>query len=362
MLKMLKAKATRKIIAAIALGFALTVITGFIPVGIGVTAIYAATENPPTIRMGSHAPMTREEFVEWSAQRGVRHFNIDGRIYPVGIFFDWENGQSFDYGELVGQTLHVTLRQGVADVTANVAAAASANAGATVQEVSAANVDADTGTISQDGGNRSPVIFTDATPILFSYDELTAMIEQVPNQNPLDAVSSITLPNRRLTQTELEAWIAEYNEMGGVTAFELAVIREINRVREEYGLQPLALDPALMMSARLKTQEFADLQYFAHYSPVHGSITLAARMFGFNGMRVMEAITRAGRNGEPIFRSEPEGIARGMLASSRGHREILLNPNIDRVGFGASFSPNSTGLTGNMSHMFYFATKFGFSN
>jgi len=360
MLKMSKTKTTRKIITAIALGFALTVITGFIPVGIGATAIYAATENPPSIRMGSHNPMTRDEFVEWSSQRGVRHFNLDGGIYPIGIFFGWGSGQSFDYGELVGQTLHVTLRQGVADVTADVATAASANAGATVQEVPSVNADADTTT--QDNNNRSPVIFTDATPILFSYDELTAMIEQVPNQNPLDAVSSITLPNRRLTETELEAWIAEYNEMGGVTAFELAVVREINRVREEYGLQPLALDPALMMSARLKTQEFADLQYFAHYSPVHGSITLAARMFGFNGMRAAETITRAGSNTAPAFRSTPEGIVRGMLASSRGHREILLNPNADRVGFGASFSENSTGASGNATHMFYFATKFGFSN
>jgi len=362
MLKIYRTKVNaiaRKAVFVAALGLALTIIAGIIPGGAGVIEVFAATENPPTIRMGGHDPMTREEFVEWSNQRGIRHFNLDGGIYPVGIFFSWGNGQSFTYGELAGQTLHVTIREDVCAAPGNVR---TTNRGVNDNNSPSVNEDADTGTIPQDSDNRSPVIFTDTSPILFLYDELTAMIKRVPNQSPLDTISDITLPNRRLTETELEAWIAEYNEMGGATAFELAVVREINRVREEYGLQPLALDPTLMMSARLKTQEFADLQYFGHYSPVHGSITLAARMLGFDGMRVMETITRAGSNTVPTFRTTPEGIVRGMLASTRGHREILLNPNIDRVGFGASFSPNSTGPSGNATHMFYFATKFGFSN
>ena len=83
-------------------------------------------------------------------------------------------------------------------------------------------------------------------------------------------------------------------------------------------------------------------------------------MFGFEGGHVSETITQAGSNGMPSFRSTPEGIVRGMLASTRGHRDILLNPNAYSVGFGASFSPDSTGRNGDMSHMFYFATKFGF--
>jgi len=185
------------------------------------------------------------------------------------------------------------------------------------------------------------------------------MIASVPTQNPLDAISSITLPNRRLTEVELLVWIAEYNEMGGVTAFELAVVREVNRVRAYNGLHPLALDPALMMSARLKTQEFGDLQYFGHRSPVHGGVTEAALMFGFEGLGVSEAITRSGSNGTVSFTTNAERIVEGMLVSSRGHRELLLNPSAYSVGFGAFFSPNSTGPGGNMSHMFYFATKFG---
>jgi uncharacterized protein YkwD len=115
-----------------------------------------------------------------------------------------------------------------------------------------------------------------------------------------------------------------------------------------------------MMSARLKTQEFGDLQYFNHQSIVHGSPTGASRMFGFDG-GVAETMTRAGTNttGTPTLRSTPESIVAGMMASNRGHREILLNPNLQSVGFGAFFSPNSRGRDGNMTHMFYFVTKFG---
>jgi uncharacterized protein YkwD len=186
------------------------------------------------------------------------------------------------------------------------------------------------------------------------------MIENVPRQNPMDIRSTITLPNRRLTEAGLAAWIDEYGEMGGVTAFELSVIREINRVRVQHRLKPLALDPALMLSARLKTQEFGDLRYFGHISPAHGNPTAAARMLGFEGRRVSENITRAGSSGAPVFRTTPEGIVSGMLASTSGHREILLNPNANSVGFGAFFSPDSTGPNGRMSHMFYFAAQFGF--
>ena len=327
-----------------ALGLALIMLVGIYN-GIGTVEVSAAA-NVPTIVMGDNAPMTRDEFMEWRTQRGIRHINIDGRIYSAGIFFDWANGQSFNYGELNGGILHVTLR-------ANVIAE---------NNVPSQNTPTISAQPPLSGGSYTPVIFTDTKPILFSYDELTAMIESVPHQNPLDVQSEITLPNRRLTEAELEAWIDEYNKMGGVMAFELAVVREINRVREQYGLNPLALDPTLMMAARLKTQEFGDLQYQAHISPVHGRPAEAARMFGFEGSGVSETFTQSGSNGTPEFRTNAERVVGGMLASTRGHREILLNPNLYSVGFGASFSPYSTGRNNNMSHMFYFVTKFGFNN
>jgi len=334
----------------ISFGIALTILMGSIHYGVGVAEVYAATVSTPTIRMGDNDPMTRTEFLAWRDQKGFRHIGIEGRIYPAGIFFDWANGKSFNYGELSGGILHVVLRSN--SIADNNSAA---------NNMPSNNASGNAAQSPQESDYPLPFIFADLTPILLSYDELTELIESVPHQNPLDVRSDITLPNRRLTESELAAWVYEYIEMGGVTAFELAVIREINRVREYYGVHPLSLDPALMMSARLKTQEFGDLQYFSHISPIYGSPRQMANVLGFEGIGVSETITRSGSNARvPVFRTTPEGIVRGMLVSTRGHREILLNPNIYSVGFGAFFSPNSTGPNGNTTHMFYFATKFGF--
>ena len=347
---MVKMKNIIKVITVIALSLLISV--GVICIGTSPAEVFAAAvNNEPTIRMGDNAPMTQDEFLAWSSQREIRHFRIDGRIYPAGIFFNWHIGQSFNYGELNERILNVYLRPGIV----------SNDRIPSTQEAPFIGTSATETTTSQDTIVALSVIFDDMAPILFSYEELTAMIESVPHQGPLDTISAITLPNRRLTEAELQAWINEYNEMGGATAFELSVIREVNHVREQYGLRPLYLCPALMMSARLKTQEFDDLQYFGHTSPVHGSPTASARMFGFEGS-ASEAITRSGSNGAIIFDANPEEIVGGMLASSRGHREILLNPRLQSVGFGSFFSPNSSGARDNMSHMFYFATKFGFIN
>jgi len=311
----------------------------------GTMNIYAEVVSYPTIQMGDNAPMTREEFLDWVEQKNIRFLDIEGRIMPTGAFFEWYNGNVFGYEKLEDRILYVYL----------IPNAVSDNRESSINDFHVTDVDEPPHTQMPD--DTSPVIFYDLTPILFTDEELTAMIERVPFQNPMYTRSSITLPNRRLTESELEAWITEYNEMGGATAFELGVIREINRVREQYGLHPLALNPSLMMSARLKTQEFGDLQYYSHYSPVHGTVSSASRMFGFEGFAA-ETIARSGSNGVPVFNSTPERIVGGMLASSGRHRDILLNPIAYSVGFGSFFSPNSTGANGNLTHSFYFATIF----
>jgi uncharacterized protein YkwD len=112
-----------------------------------------------------------------------------------------------------------------------------------------------------------------------------------------------------------------------------------------------------MMSARFKTQEFGDLQYYSHHSPVYGSPTETARLFGFEGI-AWENISRTGSNTAPVT-PRPEDVVTGMLASTRGHREVLLSPDVQSVGFGSFFSPNSRGASGNLTHAFYVATIFG---
>jgi uncharacterized protein YkwD len=313
-------------------------------VGTDIIGVRAAVEYEPTIRMGDNSPMTRDEFLDWGSRKGVRLVNIEDRVYPRCIFFRGNNGKAFSYGILDGQILYVVHIPGLTSIPRVIHH----------QETPCVPVQK-----YQSKNAAHPITFIDRSALHLSNEELTAIMEAAP-RGPMYTKSGMTLPNRRLTESELEAWIDEYNQMGGASAFEIAVVMEINRVRVEYGLRPLAFDPALMMSARLKTQEFGDLQYFSHYSPVHGTVTEAANMFGFTGL-AGETISRTGSNSRtPHFHENPKRVVGGMLASTKGHREILLSPTAYSVGFGIFFSPNSTGASGNMSYMFYVATKFGF--
>jgi len=138
----------------ILLGFTLIVFVGSIRNGIGAVEVFASTGSAPTIRMGDNVPMTRDEFVDWKSQKGIRFFNIDGRIYPASIFFDWGSGKSFTYADYpTDGILPVALRSGVVS-----------NSKISVQEISTNEY------ISQalcEISYYSPVIFAGLTPIFF---------------------------------------------------------------------------------------------------------------------------------------------------------------------------------------------------
>jgi len=347
-----------KLIIALGLAFMMIFSSNLTGFGISVVNVYAsANNNEATIRMGDNAPMTRTEFLAWANQRGIRHFSVDGRIYPAGIFFNGYGGQSFTYGELNGAILDVSLRAGVVSNNVGVSASTGVSTQATPSTTLGNQNLSSNENPNNNPGNLPPMLFECLTPVLFSDAELADLIERAPQGGALYTRSSITLPNRSLTEAELATWIDEYNEMGGATDFELGVIREINRIRVEHGLHPLALDPALLMASRLKAQEFGDLQYYSHTSPVHGSPTEAAQMFEFEGI-VWEAISRTGSNSAPVA-PNPQDPPAGMLASMRGHRDILLSPYVTSVGVGSFFSPNSTGSSGNLTHSFYTVIQFG---
>ena len=67
-----------------------------------------------------------------------------------------------------------------------------------------------------------------------------------------------SLPNRRLSAAERSNWIAEYNRLGGHSAFDREVVRLINNIRSSRGLSTLSIDNSLMMSARFYTQTMSN--------------------------------------------------------------------------------------------------------
>ena len=140
--------------------------------------------------------------------------------------------------------------------------------------------------------------------------------------------SQIRLPDyRRQTQNEREAWIAEYRNNGGPSAFELQVVAIINEERIAHGLYPVALDEGLMMAARFYSQMLAnnDLPLGSREGPYGGSRPIADSF----GARM----TWNGGNGNGGGLSA-RGIVNAWL-NSAGHRAYLMAPAHRYIGFGS---------------------------
>ena len=72
-------------------------------------------------------------------------------------------------------------------------------------------------------------------------------------------LSTITLPNRRVTVTERNAWVADYIAFGGPTAEEREIVRLINIERANHNLVQVTIDDPLMRAARFFAQQASDL-------------------------------------------------------------------------------------------------------
>ena len=197
----------------------------------------------PTIRIGNNAPMTRNEFLAWSNQRRIRHFSIDGRIYPACIFFDGNTGLSFDYGTSNERILTVLLHPGVASRSRR----------------------------------------TDPQPLVAA-----SVLSPASSQFNL---TSITPANENKADTKDDFWaeipseVVEVMRSGATTRkmlemfpdidiqslFEQEVIRIVNEIRADHGLLPLTYSPELARIARLRAQESLDYGYIrGHISQTTG--------------------------------------------------------------------------------------------
>jgi len=145
--------------------------------------------------------------------------------------------------------------------------------------------------------------------------------------------SSVSLPDRRLTDGERQAWIAEYQALGGVSAFELEVIRLVNEIRVAHGLATLELDETLAMAARFYayTMAYFDTTLGHNEGPyrvpdaVHGASANVAEAFGGR-------LRWGGGNGAAGHRS-PQILVNGWM-NSAGHRDYILSPEHRFIGPG----------------------------
>jgi uncharacterized protein YkwD len=180
--------------------------------------------------------------------------------------------------------------------------------------------------------------------IALNSEELLALAEQAPRFH--ETRSSLTIPNRPVTNEELEAWRIEYIALGGLNSFEIEVIRLVNEIRAEYGLRPLIICLDLSAAARFHSHDMVDNNFLSHTSPSQSD----ERGYGGRPHNRTERFAGVGsasenaaggnwsnRTGSDGTRagSTPERTVQNWM-NSPGHRAFLLHSQTLAVGVGAA--------------------------
>lgn len=128
--------------------------------------------------------------------------------------------------------------------------------------------------------------------------------------------------------TKAEAKMSTVATCDGATIelrlIERRVFHLHNWARENYGLAPLCVDPALTAAARAHSADMIERDYFAH-------VSVGARLtsYGYDWSTYGENI--AGGYGYPTY---PVNIFDMWMASS-GHHANIMNGSFQEVGVGA---------------------------
>jgi len=149
----------------------------------------------------------------------------------------------------------------------------------------------------------------------------------------------MTIPNRRLTDGERQAWIDNYFALGGPSAFELEIVELVNVVRAQNGLSQVAIDDTLMLAARFYAQTMYDLNTglghnmgpYAVAGDTHGASRAVAEAFGG---RLLWNGGNAGMGHATV-----QGQMNAWMASA-GHERFILSAEHRYIGVGrfGSFS------------------------
>ncbi|MGD1715613.1 CAP domain-containing protein [Dapis sp. BLCC M172] len=130
---------------------------------------------------------------------------------------------------------------------------------------------------------------------------------------------------------------------------ELQVFNLINQERSNAGLSRLSWHLELDNAAEGHSQDMGDQDFFDHRNPNNGLTSgERATAAGYQGSRIAENIG-AGY-------TTPEDLVRGWMNSDQGHRETILNPDLEHIGVGYYYLPNDSGSV-NRQH--YWTAVFG---
>ena len=126
-------------------------------------------------------------------------------------------------------------------------------------------------------------------------------------------------------------------------SIEQTIVQQVNEIRAEKGLRPLALSPALTAAAVAHTRNMAQLGFFSHES--YDGTQFWRRIAQFYGQRGYAGWS-VGEN--LVFGSEPmsaDDLVQAWL-DSPPHRKNLLNPTWHEIGVGVVDASGAPGVFG----------------
>ena len=111
-----------------------------------------------------------------------------------------------------------------------------------------------------------------------------------------------------------------------------ALVDEINRVRYENGVAPVNIDNALVGIAKERTSDMVTNNYYAHQSP---------NGLYFNDLMKQNRISYgfACENLDLAFSGAESTYVADWMASTKGHRECLLNAQVTKIGVATGSMP-----------------------
>ncbi|MEE6452014.1 CAP domain-containing protein [Gottfriedia acidiceleris] len=117
-----------------------------------------------------------------------------------------------------------------------------------------------------------------------------------------------------------------------LSAYESKVVELTNAERTKAGLKPFTVNATLSKTARLKSQDMTDKNYFDHNSPTYGSPFDMMKQFGITYNYAAENIAKGQKT--------PEEVVTAWM-NSAGHRANILNPNLTQIGVGYDSRSNA---------------------
>ena len=165
----------------------------------------------------------------------------------------------------------------------------------------------------------------EATPVTPEAEKAPVKEEATPvtQEQPKATETAPTQSNNSQTTQQQAAPVTSTSS--DIDAIEAAVVELTNAERTKAGLQPLKAYEPLMASARTKSQDMKDKNYFSHTSPTYGSPFDQMKSQGISYKSAGENIAKGQRTAEEVVTA---------WMNSEGHRANILNPDYTHIGVG----------------------------